>query len=103
MFRPDAQVAQLVEQRIENPRVASSILALGTSRVMPEPLDVYAACVECGASIQHWRAKLLPIACAELVLTERHELALRVSAEEELCTLCGGDRAEIRVDRARLQ
>src|SRR3954465_5133692 len=28
--RPCAQVAQLVEQRIENPRVGSSILSLGT-------------------------------------------------------------------------
>ena len=28
--RPDAQIAQLVEQRIENPRVAGSIPALGT-------------------------------------------------------------------------
>ena len=27
---PDAQIAQLVEQRIENPRVAGSIPALGT-------------------------------------------------------------------------
>ncbi len=27
---PSAQVAQLVEQRIENPRVGSSILSLGT-------------------------------------------------------------------------
>ena len=27
---PDAQVAQLVEQRTENPRVGSSILSLGT-------------------------------------------------------------------------
>src|SRR5690606_40573907 len=29
--RPDAQIAQLVEQRIENPRVAGSIPALGTT------------------------------------------------------------------------
>jgi hypothetical protein len=28
--RPGAQVAQSVEQRIENPRVGSSILSLGT-------------------------------------------------------------------------
>jgi hypothetical protein len=33
--RPCAQVAQLVEQRIENPRVGSSILSLGTIRILP--------------------------------------------------------------------
>ncbi len=33
---PCAEVAQLVEQRTENPRVPSSILGLGTSRVRLE-------------------------------------------------------------------
>jgi hypothetical protein len=34
-LRPDAQIAQLVEQRIENPRVAGSIPALGTTTIFP--------------------------------------------------------------------
>jgi hypothetical protein len=33
--KPDAQIAQLVEQRIENPRVAGSIPALGTTTHPP--------------------------------------------------------------------
>jgi hypothetical protein len=33
--RPSGQVAQLVEQRIENPRVGSSILPLATTSIPP--------------------------------------------------------------------
>ena len=37
-LKPDAQIAQLVEQRIENPRVAGSIPALGTT-ILPRNSD----------------------------------------------------------------
>jgi hypothetical protein len=35
-FLYDAEVAQSVEQRTENPRVGSSILSLGTNKVFHE-------------------------------------------------------------------
>lgn len=68
---------------------------------MSEPLDVFAACVDCGATISNWPAKLLPIQSAEVVLTERLELALRVDADEEVCAVCGSAFAEIRVEREK--
>jgi hypothetical protein len=35
---PQAEVAQMVEQRTENPRVPSSILGLGTSNYYRQPV-----------------------------------------------------------------
>ena len=45
-FKPDAQIAQLVEQRIENPRVAGSIPALGTTTFLcrEQQAEQWAAC-----------------------------------------------------------
>ena len=40
-----AQVAQLVEQRIENPRVAGSIPALGTITLFHSPADADQVCL----------------------------------------------------------
>ena len=42
----DAQIAQLVEQRTENPRVAGSIPALGTAEIMT------AEC-RCSSMVEH--------------------------------------------------
>jgi hypothetical protein len=64
---------------------------------MTEQLDVYAACVQCGADIDRWRELLLPARRGELVLTERGELGLRVQVRGA-CSVCEGSVAEIRVE-----
>ena len=45
-LRIDAQIAQLVEQRTENPRVAGSIPALGTAEI------ISAEC-RCSSMVEH--------------------------------------------------
>lgn len=62
-------------------------------------LDVFAICTECGTQVSAWWQRALPARNAELVATERHELALRVRAD---CQTCDGDTIEIRIeDRTR--
>lgn len=59
-----------------------------------------ARCCRCGLAIRDWRERLLPVATAKPVITERGELALQVEHRAR-CTECGCDRAEIRVEEER--
>jgi hypothetical protein len=63
----------------------------------PAVLDVYAACASCGATIDDWAPRLLPLDHARLVLTARCELALWASAVRA-CPVCHGSIAEIRIE-----
>jgi hypothetical protein len=60
----------------------------------------FAVCTDCGAEIDAWQERLLPITAGALAVTERGELALRVE-HEGACDACGGGRAEIRVEARR--
>jgi hypothetical protein len=64
------------------------------------PVVSFAVCVDCGADVDSWRERLLPIQTGTLAVTERGELALRVECEG-VCGECGGGRAEIRVEARR--
>lgn len=57
----------------------------------------FAVCVACAATIENWSERLTPVRHGELVLTERHELAVRVR-EPGACVTCGHDVVEIRVE-----
>jgi hypothetical protein len=61
------------------------------------PVVSFAVCIDCGADIDSWRERLLPIKSGSLVVTERGELAVRVE-HNGACDKCGGGRAEIRVE-----
>jgi len=58
-------------------------------------LDVFAICIECTERVPAWSATTLPIRDAEVVVTERRELALRVRGA---CPACGTRVLEIRVE-----
>jgi hypothetical protein len=61
------------------------------------PVASFALCLDCGADIEAWRERLLPVRGGTLAITERGELALHVE-REGVCDGCGGGRAEIRVE-----
>jgi hypothetical protein len=63
----------------------------------PELIDVYAACVTCGASIPDWQRRMLPLCHARVVLTARRELGVRAPLRTA-CNVCGGSLGEIRVE-----
>jgi|HubBroStandDraft_4_1064222.scaffolds.fasta_scaffold1226990_1 hypothetical protein len=66
-------------------------------------VEAFAVCRDCGADIAEWRERLIPIYAGNLAPTERGELALHVQ-REEVCSECGGGRAEVRVEgRYQLQ
>ena len=70
--RGTGQVAQLVEQRTENPRVGSSILPLATQRSTPEsvtpvPADIPAAEIP-GAACKAWTPAAAQSRIADKVL-----------------------------------
>jgi RNA polymerase-binding transcription factor DksA len=79
-------------------------MAVGSplGRTAPEkkgdaPVVSFAVCLDCGADIDSWRERLLPIEAGTLAVTDRGELALQVEYHG-LCDKCGGGRAEIRVE-----
>jgi hypothetical protein len=57
----------------------------------------FAVYTGCGADIEAWRERLLPIETGTLAVTEGGELAVHVE-REGVCDECGGGRAEIRVE-----
>jgi hypothetical protein len=61
------------------------------------PVVSFAVCLGCGAHIDGWRERLLPIDAGSFALTERGELTLHVE-HEGACLKCGGGSAEIRVE-----
>jgi RNA polymerase-binding transcription factor DksA len=61
------------------------------------PVVSFAVCLDCGADIDSWRERLLPVPAGTLAVTERGALALRVDLEG-VCDKCGGGHAEIRVE-----
>lgn len=72
------------------------------SRTAPQktgdaPVISFAVCLDCGADIDSWRERLLPIQTGTLAVTESGALALHVE-REGVCDRCGGGRAEIRVE-----
>lgn len=80
--------------------MAASGLHLGRTapgKTGDAPVDSFAICLDCGADIDSWRERLLPIKTGTLAITERGELALQVE-HDGLCDRCGGGRAEIRVE-----
>ena len=64
------------------------------------PVVSFAVCVDCGADIDSWQERLLPMKTGTLAVTEHGELALHVE-HEGVCDECGGGRAEIRVEARR--
>lgn len=61
------------------------------------PVASFAVCVDCGADIEAWRERLLPVVTGTLAITENGSLAVRVE-HEGICDACGGGLAEIRVE-----
>lgn len=57
----------------------------------------FAVCLACGAAIENWRERFMPLRRGELALTERGELAVRVR-KPEACRACGHNLVEIRVE-----
>jgi hypothetical protein len=62
-------------------------------------VTAFAVCVACRASVENWRERFTPVLEGELVLTERHELAVRVR-KPGACSACGEEVVEIRVEEA---
>jgi|HubBroStandDraft_6_1064221.scaffolds.fasta_scaffold655014_2 hypothetical protein len=61
------------------------------------PEGARAICRDCGADIQSWRARVLPLDAAAFAVTEAGQLALHVE-RRGACVACGGGRVEIRVE-----
>jgi hypothetical protein len=64
-------------------------------------LRVFARCVACGAVVADWQKRFTPVRLAELVITHRGELAVRVR-QRDACRTCGEGPVEIRVEEVTL-